>query len=1180
MENFVHLRLHTEYSVTDGILRVKDVVKLASSDQMLAVAITDLHNMFALVKFYSACREKGLKPIIGAELNVNAPQHNMQYKIIVLVKNNCGYRQLCELITNSYVNNKINGIPYVDENWLFDLHSENLIILSGGISGDIGQLLLQHKPAQALAKAKQWAAAYPNNYYLELQRINHPQTNYLIQEFISIAHTAVIPVVATHPIQFAAVNDFEAHEVRVCVSDSAQLDDEKRKSKFTSDQYFTTQAEMLERFADIPSSIINTVEIAKRCNFEITLDKYFLPDFATPDGNLNEYLSLEAHKGLELRLAELFCDAAVKADNQGVYLERLKIEIETIIQMGFAGYFLIVADFINWAKQNDVPVGPGRGSGAGSLVAFALGITDLDPLRYNLLFERFLNPERVSMPDFDIDFCQDKRELVIEYVKQKYGADAVSQIATFGTMSSKAVIKDVGRVLGLPYGLCDSISKLILNTPAKSYGLLEAYDKFPDLKDKIDNGGDDVTRLWELSLQLEDLTRSVGKHAAGVLIAPSKLTEFCPLYLADGMQTSQLDKDDVERVGLVKFDFLGLRNLTIIQETLANIKILHGIELKLSNHDFSDPKTYKLLQAGNTAAIFQLESRGMRRVLVKLEPDKFEEIIALLALYRPGPLGSGMVDDFVKRKKGEQQVDYFHDSLKACLEPTYGVIVYQEQVMQISQIVGGYTLGGADLLRRAMGKKKPEEMVKHKNIFVEGALKNGYTAKLAESLFDLMAMFAEYGFNKSHSAAYAVISYHTAYLKAHYLSSFMAATLSSELDNTDKLHEFYQDCLENQLKILPPDVNHSNYRFTSIDETTIRYALGALKGVGQQAALLIVEEREQQGLFGNFVDFCNRTYKKVNKRTIENLIKAGAFDALEPNRAKLLHNVNNVLSRIEEEKNNANQGVLFDFDACNSDDNLSVMLEDIPAFSLKECLAMEKQAMGYYFSGSLFDEYKDLISKLGIDPLSKYAQGSEDAEAMSNNSGSGNGYNNRGGYNQPREKILVCGVINYIGSRPLKKGGKIYFVNIEDDTSSMEFVLYDAEYQQYRALVREDEMVFVEGELMYDKFRNEVKITAKRILGLEDILKERVKSLTLHIDNNHNTPTSKYKLDYNGLAQIKAMCVGEDGATLTMHYTNANARCIIEIGEPYRCITPNYENFSIIAKLFDKRNWNIGCITP
>ena len=835
---------------------------------------------------------------------------------------------------------------------------------------------------------------------------------------------------------------------------------------------------------------------------------------------------------------------------------KFKMEIETIIQMGFAGYFLIVADFINWAKSNNVPVGPGRGSGAGSLVAFALGITDLNPLHYNLLFERFLNPERVSMPDFDIDFCQDKRELVIDYVKQKYGAAAVAQIATFGTMSSRAVIKDVGRALGLPYGLCDSISKLILNTPAKSYSLLEAYAQFGDLKEKIDKGDEDVVRLWELSLLLEDLTRSVGKHAAGVLIAPSKLTDFCPLYLADGMQTSQLDKDDVEEVGLVKFDFLGLRNLTIIQDTIDNIYKLHNLKLKLSNYDFNDAKTYQLLQDGNAAAIFQLESRGMRRVLVKLEPDNFEEIIALLALYRPGPLGSGMVDDFIKRKKGEQEANYFHPDLKACLEPTYGVIVYQEQVMQISQIIGGYTLGGADLLRRAMGKKKPEEMKKHKDIFTEGALKKGYSAELAESLFDLMAKFAEYGFNKSHSAAYAVVSYHTAYLKAHYIGSFMAATLSSELDNTDKLYELYQDCLDNKLTILAPDINKSGYRFVPLDEMTIRYALGAIKGVGKHASLLIIEEREANGEFISFVDFVSRTFKKmVNKKTIENLVKAGAFDVLEANRAKLLGNISKILEYIEQERDNANQGSLFD--SLGQDENVSfsitLELDHHQEWPLKQQLVMEKQAMGYYFSASLFDEYKDLVKKLDIDPLSKYSINNQEMlEALNNRSRDKN------------NKALVCGIINYIGSRPLKKGGKMYFINIEDDAGSLEFVVYDSEYQKYKEILKEDEMVFVEGDLIYDQFRNEIKVTARHLYTLEDILREYVLNLTLHI--NSRFPWEEFM-----------QMLSTEGAKLNIHYSNDLSKCKLDVGEQYKFV-PTYANISRLNEMLgdNRHSWLIN----
>ncbi|MDD3267523.1 MAG: DNA polymerase III subunit alpha, partial [Burkholderiales bacterium] len=832
MQEFVHLRLHTEFSITNSILRIKQAVNVASEFQMLALALTDQHNIFGLVKFYKTCRDKGIKPIIGSEINVEGNGFN--YKLIVLAKNISGYRKICEWLTRSYVENKILDVPYIKEEWLLSDPSDDVIILSGGVFGDVIHYINNNEINTLEEKVQKWRSLYGNNYFLEIHRIEHEDCRKLIENSLELSVKFNIPVVATHPVQFVSGSDAIAHEVRVCVADGEMLDDANRKSKYGNDQYLKPSNEMFELFSDIPAALYNSIEIAKKCNLEITLGTYFLPDYDTPNKEpLEEYLSIISHQGLDKRLVELFPEESERNSNEDTYRKRLELEIETIVQMGFPGYFLIVADFINWAKENDVPVGPGRGSGAGSLVAFSLGITDIDPLRYSLLFERFLNPERVSMPDFDIDFCQEKRELVIRYVQDKYGADAVSQIATFGTMSSKAVIKDVGRVLGLPYGLCDSLSKLILNTPAKSWGLMEAYNEFPELKMRIDNADDEVRRLWEMSLNLEDLTRSVGKHAAGVLIAPSKLSDFCPLYVADGMQTSQLDKDDVESIGLVKFDFLGLRNLTIIQEALENIQKLHGTLVHLSNSEFEDKKVYELLQAGNTTAVFQLESQGMKRLLVKLEPSRFEDIIAVLALYRPGPLGSGMVDDFVKRKKGEQEIDYFHDDLREVLDPTYGVIVYQEQVMQISQTIGGYTLGGADLLRRAMGKKKKEEMDKHRAIFTEGAISKNYDLKLAEKLFDLMAMFAEYGFNKSHTAAYAVISYHTAYLKAHYTSCFMAATLSSELDKTDKLYEFYQDCLENGLDIRPPDINYSEYRFKAVDDKKVYYALGAIKGIGQ-----------------------------------------------------------------------------------------------------------------------------------------------------------------------------------------------------------------------------------------------------------------------------------------------------------------------------------------------------------
>lgn len=1156
MHDFVHLRLHSEFSITDSILRIKKAIAKASEQQMFALALTDHHNMFGLVKFYKGCRDKGIKPIVGSEINVEA--NGYSYKLIVLAKNITGYRQICEWITRSYVNNKILDVPYIKEEWLLEKINHDVIILSGGIYGDIGHLIREKQINEALAKAKVWQDTYCDNYFLELQRIEHYDCNDLVHESLQIAHELNIPVVATHPVQFLNPEDFLAHEVRVCVADGEMLDDGNRKVKYGEDQYFKSAQEMSLLFADIPSAITNSLEIAKKCNLEITLGTYFLPDYQTPNGTpLEEYLTILAHQGLDMRMLELFPDDTLRSTNESTYRKRLELEIETIIQMGFPGYFLIVADFINWAKENGVPVGPGRGSGAGSLVAFSLGITDIDPLRYSLLFERFLNPERVSMPDFDIDFCQEKRELVIRYVQDKYGADAVSQIATFGTMSSKAVIKDVGRVLGLPYGLCDSISKLIMNTPAKSWGLEDAYQEFPDLKLRIDNADDEVRRLWEMSLQLEDLTRSVGKHAAGVLIAPSQLSDFCPLYLADGMQTSQLDKDDVETIGLVKFDFLGLRNLTIIQEAVENIECLHGVKLKLSNSEFEDTKVYELLQDGNTTAVFQLESQGMKRLLVKLEPSRFEDIIAVLALYRPGPLGSGMVDDFVKRKKGEQDIDYFHDDLREVLDPTYGVIVYQEQVMQISQIIGGYTLGGADLLRRAMGKKKKEEMDKHRAIFTEGAIKKNYDPALAEKLFDLMAMFAEYGFNKSHTAAYAVVSYHTAYLKAHYPACFMAATLSSELDKTDKLYEFYQDCLANNLTILPPNINLSEYRFKALDKDTICYALGAVKGVGQNVVDVIVAERDKNGLFTSLIDFCRRVDKKViNKRTLESLIKAGCFDVLDTNRAKLLGNLPKVIEFIEQERQNENQASLFDVFASDDGHNFvtqDMTLEELPEFTLKSKLTNEKQAIGYYLTASLFDEYAEITRKLEILPLSKFNTEDEDIQEIIN-----------ARYAKHKPKVLIGGIINYMGSRPTKKGGKIAFIRIEDASGELEFVVFNEVFERYSQLLKIDELVFVEGEVIYDSFRDEIKVTAERILTLNEVLLDKIHTLEINL------------VGTDAWNQLRPMIAStETGANLIINYRNSVAKCQLRLSEIFK-FQLNFERFEHLSLIVGKTGWRLG----
>ncbi|MDD4880804.1 MAG: DNA polymerase III subunit alpha, partial [Gallionellaceae bacterium] len=888
--SFIHLRLHSEYSVQDSILTIDRAIARASEDGMPALALTDLANLFGLVKFYSGARKKGVKPIIGCDIWLaGRDQPDKPSRMLLLVQNRAGYRRLSELLTMAYRGNLHRGRAVIKHEWFETLGTEGLIALSGAQWGEVGLALLNDSWDSARAMAAEWSRLFPERYYLEIQRNGRPESESHLTQAVALASELDLPVVATHPVQFLTPEDFKAHEARVCIAEGYMLADRRRPQSFNQGDYFKSQAEMAELFADLPEALANSVEIARRCNLTLELGKSRLPLFPTPAGvSLDDYLRQRAHEGLETRLAYLFPDPSIRSARAQEYLDRLELELVTIIQMGFPGYFLIVADFINWAKHNGVPVGPGRGSGAGSLVAYAIGITDLDPLKYALLFERFLNPERVSMPDFDIDFCQDNRWKVIEYVRDKYGADAVSQIVTFGTMAARAVVRDVGRVLDLPYNFCDQLSKMIPSAPGKNVTLDQALAEVPELKERYESE-EEVRELVGLARKLEGLTRNVGMHAGGVLIAPGKLIDFCPLYCTEGSDSvvSQLDKDDVEKIGLVKFDFLGLRNLTIIDLAVKYITRLNPAEtVDLNSLTFDDPAAYDILKKANTTAIFQVESEGMKKLLAKLEPDRFEDIIAVLALYRPGPLGSGMVDDFILRKKGRQSIDYFHPDLKACLSPTYGVIVYQEQVMQISQIIGGYTLGGADLLRRAMGKKKAEEMAKHREIFSKGAEEKGYGAGLAMRLFDLMEKFAEYGFNKSHTAAYAVISYQTAWLKAHHTAAFMAATLSSDMDDTDSVRTFIGDSLKNGLKVAPPDVNRSEYRFYPVDRATIRYGLGAIKGTGESAINNILAAREKDGPFADLYDFCRRVDRRlVNRRAIEAMARAGAFDGLHDNRA-------------------------------------------------------------------------------------------------------------------------------------------------------------------------------------------------------------------------------------------------------------------------------------------------------
>lgn len=1076
---FIHLRLHSEFSITDGIVRLNDAVQRAVALGMPALGLSDLMNIFGMVKFYKACRQAGIKPIIGCDVWLENPDERDQpFRLLLIAKNHAGYLRLCQLLTDAYTLNQYRGRAEIQRSWLEQGDNRDLLCLSGAHLGDVGSALARGRRTEAIERALEWQRCFPSGYYLELQRLDNAQLESIVQQTLWLANETGLPVVATHPIQFMETDDFKAHEARVCIAQGYTLADTRRPRQFASCQAFLTVDDMVARFHDIPEALANSVAIAERCSVTIPLNQSYLPPFPTPTGeSLDAYLVQRAGDGLSQRLALLFPDPELRAQQQARYRERLSFETDTIIQMGFAGYFLIVADFINWAKTHGCPVGPGRGSGAGSLVAYSLGITDIDPLAYALLFERFLNPERVSMPDFDVDFCQDNRQRVIDYVRHTYGAQAVSQIATFGTLASKAVVRDVGRVLDLPYSFCDQLSKLIPSAPGKQYSLDEAVEMEPLLHERL-GSEEEVRELWQLAKKLEGLTRNVGMHAGGVLIAPGKLTHFCPLYQAsaeDAVPVAMFDKDDVEEIGLVKFDFLGLRNLTIIELALHYIKQLDPeFNTALNRLPFTDAATYQVLQNANTTAVFQLESEGMKRLLEKLKPDRFEDIIAVLALYRPGPLGSGMVDDFILRKAGKQRVDYFHPDLTACLEPTYGVIVYQEQVMQISQIIGGYTLGGADMLRRAMGKKKPEEMAKHRHLFVEGAINKGYDAALAEQLFDLMAKFAEYGFNKSHTAAYAVVAYQTAWLKAHHCAAFIAATMSSELDNTDQLQVFYDDARANGLVFLAPDINASCYRFVPVDRKHIRYALGAIKGTGQAAVEHLVQVRDASGPFVDLFDFCRRTDRKtVNKRTIEALVRAGAFDSLERNRAKLLANVALCMEVAEQEALNSHQQGLFD--SCAIASTSALALTEVPAWSAATELAEEKTALGLYLSGHPFSAYEQEIRAFIKTPLHRLI---------------------------PRKEPQVlagfaCHIRTKVGSR-----GKMAFIQLDDGTAKHEVSVFAEVFEANRQRLKEDTVLIIEGKVSSDDFSGGLRIIADKIYELGEARSRYARRLHLKITHS------------------------------------------------------------------------------
>ncbi|MBU1192009.1 MAG: DNA polymerase III subunit alpha [Gammaproteobacteria bacterium] len=1082
---FVHLHLHTEYSLVDGIVRVKPLVKAVAAAGMPAVAVTDQGNLFALVKFYKAAMAAGIKPIIGADVWIhNDLDPNQPTRLLLLCQDRSGYLNLNELISRSYIEGQHRGMPMLQKAWLRE-RSAGLIALSGGRAGDLGLALLAGNAEVADELLKDWLSMFPDRFYLELQRTGRDQEEDYLHAAVALAAQRDVPVVATNDVHFLAAENFEAHEARVCIHDGRTLDDPRRPKRHSEQQYLRTPEEMAALFADIPEALENTIEIAKRCNLELTLGKNYLPDFPVPAGmTMDDYFRAQSREGMEKRLAKLFDTAAPDfAERRKPYDERLEIELDVIIQMGFPGYFLIVADFIIWAKANGVPVGPGRGSGAGSLVAYALTITDLDPIQYDLLFERFLNPERVSMPDFDVDFCMEGRDRVIDYVAEKYGRDKVSQIITYGSMAAKAVVRDVGRVLGHPYGFVDRIAKLI---PFEIGITLEKALEQEDQLRQAYETEEDVRAIIDLAQSLEGLSRNAGKHAGGVVIAPSKLTDFTPLYCEPGGANlvSQFDKDDVEAVGLVKFDFLGLRTLTIIDWALATLNPLLPEPVDIERIPLDDPAAFVLLKACQTTAVFQLESSGMKDLIRRLQPDSFEDIIALVALFRPGPLQSGMVDDFIARKHGKQKVEYPHPKLEPILKPTYGVILYQEQVMQIAQVLAGYSLGAADLLRRAMGKKKPEEMAKQREIFTEGALKNGVEAKVATYIFDLMEKFAGYGFNKSHSAAYALVSYQTAWLKAHYPAPFMAAVLSADMDNTDKVVTLIDECRDMKLKVVPPDINRSNYRFTVDGDNTVIYGLGAIKGVGQAAIEGVVAEHQSNGDYKDLYDFCRRVdLRKLNRRVLEALIRAGACDSLGENRASLMAQLPTALKLAEQQERDSGTGQVDLFGNAVAAEAAPVEIIRLPEWEEELRLQGEKETLGLYLTGHPITRYEAELTSITSGRLASLV--GSGAEAPTSRS-------------QDRQ-VVVAGLVIALRVRQTRRGS-MAFVTLDDRSARVEMRVFSDVFDHHRNLIAKDKVLVVEGVLGFDDYSGGQQLTANKVYDINQARETFARRVVINVD--------------------------------------------------------------------------------
>ncbi|MFM5125116.1 DNA polymerase III subunit alpha [Aeromonas veronii] len=1083
---FIHLRVHSDFSMVDGLQKINPIVGAAAANNMPALALTDQMNMCGLVRFYGAAHGKGIKPIVGADFWVQSDElGDEQFRLTLLAMDNDGYQNITLLISRGYQRGHVQGRPVIDKSWLAE-HAKGVIALSGGREGDVGKFLLKGNRQMTEQCVAFYQTHFPDAYYLELLRTGRPDEEVYLHMAVAIATEFELPVVATNEVVFLNADDFDAHEIRVAIHDGYTLMDKRRPRRYSPQQYLRSQEEMAELFADIPEALENTVEIAKRCNVTVRLGEYFLPNFPTGDMTTEDFLVAKSKEGLEERLEFLFPDPQVRAERRPEYDERLDIELKVINQMGFPGYFLIVMEFIQWSKDNGIPVGPGRGSGAGSLVAYALKITDLDPLEFDLLFERFLNPERVSMPDFDVDFCMDRRDEVIEHVSDMYGRDAVSQIITFGSMAAKAVVRDVGRVLGHAYGFVDRISKLIPPDPGMTLAkAFEAEPKLPELYEQ----DEEVKDLIDMARRLEGVVRNAGKHAGGVVIAPTKITDFAPLYCDDEGHhpVTQFDKNDVEYAGLVKFDFLGLRTLTIIDWALGMINPRLAKEGKppvdIAAIPIDDKKSFDLLQRYETTAVFQLESRGMKDLIKRLRPDCFEDMIALVALFRPGPLQSGMVDNFIDRKHGNEAISYpdekwQHESLKPILEPTYGIILYQEQVMQIAQTLAGYTLGGADMLRRAMGKKKPEEMAKQRAGFEEGAVKNGVDGELAMKIFDLVEKFAGYGFNKSHSAAYALVSYQTLWLKTHFPAEFMAAVMTADMDNTDKIVTLVDECQRMGLTVIPPDVNTGRYRFSVNEDGHIVYGIGAVKGVGEGPIDAILSARDQDGPFRDLFDFCNRVdIKKLNKRVMEKLILSGAMDRLGPHRAALMATLEEAMRAAEQHAKAQAVGQVDMFGVLTEEiDDVKKAFANVPHWPDKVWLEGERETLGLYLTGHPINQYSSELRRYTSGRLCDLHPTSRDTVTT------------------------AAGLVIAARSMVTKRGNKMGIFTLDDRSGRLDVTLFSEALEKYEELMQKDRILVVSGQVSFDDFSGGLKMSARELLDINDARERFARAIRISLD--------------------------------------------------------------------------------